>query len=188
MRRQEHPYPASAAFLLDNPLRRLTQPPSKLIDMLSLSNSEIIVDFGCGPGYYTLEAAKRAKQVIAVDISTDMLNKAEKKIRKAGVKNVQFLQSNGSKIQLEAGSVDVVFLITVYHEVAESEAALAEFRRILKPGGMLIIAEVVRRGLLSGAPLQNPKALEEELERGGFKLQKTLTYKSYGVFFFSNST
>ncbi len=185
MHRQEHPYPASAAFLLDNPFRRLIQPPSRLIDRLNIEDFEVIVDFGCGPGYYTVELAKRAKQVIAVDVSSDMLKKAENKIQHAGANNVLFLQSSGTRIQLESASVDVVLLITVYHEVAEPEATLAEFRRILKPHGKLIIAEVIKRGLLSAAPLQNPKALEEDVMRGGFKLQKTLPYDSYGVFFFS---
>ena len=84
---------------------------------------------------YTVELAKKAKRVVAVDLSPEMLKKAQNKAEKAGVKNIQFLQSNGTNIQLEDSSVDMILLVTVYHEVGESEAVLKEFNRILKPEG-----------------------------------------------------
>ena len=137
-------YSASGAFFLDNPLRRLIQPPSELIEKLAINPNDIVVDFGCGPGYYTIELAKKAKRVVAVDLSSEMLKKAQNKAEKAGVKNIKFLQSKGTNIQLEDSSVDMVLLVTVYHEVGESEAVLKEFNRILKPEGKLIIVEVIR--------------------------------------------
>jgi ubiquinone/menaquinone biosynthesis C-methylase UbiE len=51
-----------------------------------------VVDFGCGPGYFTVELAKRARKVIAVDVQADMLKKAWRKIERANSKNVEFLQ------------------------------------------------------------------------------------------------
>jgi ubiquinone/menaquinone biosynthesis C-methylase UbiE len=50
------------------------------------------MDFGCGPGYFAIELAKRAKMVIAVDLSSEMLKIAQNKASKAGVSNIQFLQ------------------------------------------------------------------------------------------------
>ena len=100
------------------------------------------MDFGCGPGFYTIELAKKAKMVVAVDLSPEMLKKAQNKAAKARVKNIQFLQSEGKNLQLDDGSVDTILLVTVYHEVGESEAVLKEFGRILKPGGKLAIVEV----------------------------------------------
>src|SRR5208283_5485702 len=110
-------YSASGAFFLDNPLRRLIQPPSGLIEKLVINPNDVAVDFGCGPGYYTIELAKKAKRVVAVDLSSEMLKKAQNKAEKAGVKSIQFLQSNGTNIQLEDSSVDIILLVTVYHEV-----------------------------------------------------------------------
>ena len=44
-------YSASGAFFLDNPIRRLIQPPSELIEKLAIKPTDAVVDFGCGPGY-----------------------------------------------------------------------------------------------------------------------------------------
>jgi ubiquinone/menaquinone biosynthesis C-methylase UbiE len=178
-------YSASGAFFLDNSIRRLIQPPSELIEKLAINPNDVVLDFGCGPGYYTIELAKKAKRVVAVDLSSEMLKKARNKAEKAGVKNIQFLQSNGITIQLDASSVDLILLVTVYHEVGESEIVLKEFDRILKREGKLIIVEVIKKGIFPGAPVQNPEVLKAEIEAGNFKLEQMQPYKRYGVFFFT---
>jgi len=122
---------------------------------------------------------------VAVDLSPEMLKKAQNKARKAEVKNIQFLQSNGTNIQLEDNAVDIILLVTVYHEVGESEAVLKEFNRILKPKGKLTVVEVIKKGIFPGAPVQNPNALKVEIESGKFRLEQMLPYKRYGVFFFT---
>ena len=114
-----------------------------------------------------------------------MLKKAQNKAQKAGVKNIQFLQSKGTNIQLDDGSVDKVLLVTVYHEVGESEAVLREFNRILKAQSKLIIVEVIKKGVFPGAPVQNPETLKAEIEAGNFKLGQMRSYKNYGIFFFT---
>jgi len=151
-------YSASKAFFLDNPIRRWFQPPSELIEKLAIGSNMVVMDFGCGPGFFTVEAAKKAKRVIAVDLSPEMLRKAQKKAEKEGIKNVEFLQSDGTKIQLEDDVVDLIFLVTVFHEVGESRKVLAEFRRVLKPGGRLVIVEIVKKGIFPSAPVQNSEA------------------------------
>jgi ubiquinone/menaquinone biosynthesis C-methylase UbiE len=181
-------YSASGAFFLDNPIRRLVQPSSELVAKLAVNPNDAVVDFGCGPGYYTIELAKKANRVVAVDLSPEMLKKAQNKAQKAGVKNIQFLQSNGTNIQLENSSVDMVLLVTVYHEVGESEAVLKEFNKILKPQGKLIIVEVIKKSIFPGAPVQNPETLKAEIEAGNFKLEQMQPYKNYGIFFFTKKT
>ncbi len=181
-------YSASGAFFLDNPIRRWIQPPSELIEKLAIKPTDVVVDFGCGPGYYTIELAKKAKTVVAVDLSPEMLKKAQRKAEKAGVGNIQFLQSNGTNIQLGNGSVDLVLLVTVYHEVGENEVVLKEFGRILKPDGKLVVVEVIKKGILPGAPVQDPEALKAEFEAGNFAVKKMLPYKNYGIFFSAKKT
>ena len=132
----------------------------------------------------TIEIAKRAKKVEAVDLSPEMLKKAQRKAEKAGVKNIQFLQSDGKSLQLEGSSVDLILLVAVYHEVGESEVVLKEFGRVLKPEGKLVIVEVIKKGLFSGAPVQDPDKLKAEIEAANFKLEKLLPYKNYGILFF----
>jgi ubiquinone/menaquinone biosynthesis C-methylase UbiE len=186
--KQERPYPASLSFLLNNPISRWLQPPSELLDKLEIKSTDIVMDFGCGPGYYTFEIAKRAKQVIAVDISNEMLKKVQTKATKTNVKNIQFVQSNGKNIQVEDHKVDLVLLITVYHEIHDHEAVLNEFNRILKGEGKLTIVEVVKESRFPGAPIQDSDALKAEIECSSFfKLEKILPYKRYGVLVFTKN-
>ncbi|MGA2681265.1 MAG: class I SAM-dependent methyltransferase [Candidatus Bathyarchaeia archaeon] len=180
-------YSASGAFFLDNPIRRWLQPPSELIGILAINPNDIVMDFGCGPGFFTIELAKKAKRVVAVDLSPEMLKKAENKGAKAGVKNIEFMQSDGTKIQLDARSVDLIFLVTVFHEIGDTQRVLAEFHRILKPSGSLVIVEVVKKGTFPGAPIQNPEVLKKEVETGNFNLTQMQPYKNYGIFFFNKN-
>lgn len=60
IRRYIHfPIPAFAARLIDNPLRRLIQPPAKVVDWVGIQNSMCVLEIGPGPGTFTIEAAKR---------------------------------------------------------------------------------------------------------------------------------
>jgi len=180
-------YSASGAIFLDNPIRRLIQPPLELVEKLDITPAYVVLDFGCGPGYFTIDLTKKAKKVVAVDISSEMLKKAQRKAEKAGVKNIQFLQSNGTNIQLEDASADLILLVTVYHEVGESQAVLKEFNRILKPEGTLVIVEIIKKGIFPSAPVQNPQTLTAEIEAGNFKLKQMVPYKMCGIFFFSKN-
>jgi ubiquinone/menaquinone biosynthesis C-methylase UbiE len=180
-------YSSSGAIFLDNPIRRLFQPPSEIIEKLFITPSEVVVDFGCGPGFFTVDLAKKAKSVVAVDISPEMLKRAERKAKNAGVKNIEFLLSDGKTLQLEDNSVDKILLVTVYHEVGDSEVVLKEFGRVLKSTGKLAIVEVIKKGFLPSAPVQNPDKLKAEIESENFKLEEMLSYKSYGIFLFSKA-
>jgi ubiquinone/menaquinone biosynthesis C-methylase UbiE len=180
-------YPASHAYFLDSPIRRLLQPPAGLIEKLHVRPTDTAVDFGCGPGFYTLELAKTAKEVVAVDLQVGMLQRVKHKAERAEVRNIRFLQTDGKTLKLLDASVDKILLVTVYHEVTEPEAVLKEFSRVLKPDGKLIVVEVVKQGILPGAPVQNPETLKAEIEASDFKLEQMQPYKSYGVFFFTKN-
>jgi ubiquinone/menaquinone biosynthesis C-methylase UbiE len=188
MTHKGHPYSASGAWMLDNPIRRMLQPPSELIEKLDITPLQTVMDFGCGPGYFTVELAKKAVNVVAVDLSMEMLEKAKRKTAKAHVANVEFLQSNGTKIQLNDTSVDLILLVTVFHEIGDDGAVLGEFSRILKSTGKLAIVEVIKKSIVPGAPIQNPQAIKSTVEASNFKLQEMQPYKNYGVFFFTKKT
>jgi ubiquinone/menaquinone biosynthesis C-methylase UbiE len=97
------------------------------------------------------------------------------------------LQSDGKTIQLNDNQVDLILLVTVFHEVSDSETVLKEFGRILKPTGKLAIVEVIKKGLFAFAPKQNPENLKAEVEAVNFKLQEMKPYKAYGVFLFTKT-
>ncbi len=145
---QHRPFSPRLAFILMNPLRRRLDPPHRLIEQVLITNQDTVVDFGCGPGYYTIEIARRAKKTIGVDISEEMLKKARRAAAKAGV-TIEFLESTGESIELPSDSVDLILLVHVYHEILDKEKALVEFRRILRSGGRVVIQERTRKSGLS---------------------------------------
>ena len=165
-------YSASGAIFLDNPIRRWIQSPKELIEKLGFTPNNRVMDFGCGPGFFTIELAKSAKSVVAVDVSPEMLKKAQNKAKKSRVENVQFLQSDGKTLQLEEISVDLILLMTVFHEVGDGATVLKEFSRVLKPTGRLTIVEVIKKSTFAFAPIQNPEALKAEVEAEKFNLQE----------------
>ena len=81
----------------------------------------------------------------------------------------------------------LILLVTVFHEVGDSEIVLKEFGRVLKPTGKLAIVEVINKGIFAFAPMQNPEALKAGVEAGNFKLQEMKPYKAYGVFLFTKT-
>jgi ubiquinone/menaquinone biosynthesis C-methylase UbiE len=66
---------------------------------LGIEPEWVIIDFGCGPGFFTVPFAKAARRVVGVDVQSEMLKKAEAYARKAGVK-IELAKSDGTAIPL----------------------------------------------------------------------------------------
>jgi len=106
----------------------------------------VVVDVGCGSGYSLPKLAQRfaPQQLIGVDIDPEMLAAAGEEATRAGV-GVRLIESPSTRIPLPDGSADLLFCHQTFHHLVEQEAALAEFLRVLKPGGVLLFAESTRR-------------------------------------------
>ena len=171
-------FPEKLAFILNNRIRRFLEPPDQLILKLDLRATDVVVDFGCGPGFYTIPISKIVARTIAVDISPRMLEKTDSNARKNGV-TVDLLVTDGTEIKLEDQSADLIFLNHVFHEVVDKRKVLSEFLRILKRSGRLAIVERTRGGLLSGRvgpPTVDQVKVVQDLERAGFSIIQTITY------------
>ncbi len=97
-----------------------------------------LAEFGCGTGFYTQVLAGKADSVVATDLSPGMLALAKDQIKAA---NVTFQVEDCQKASLPDEAFDTAFMSLVIH-LTEPDRTLAEMRRILKPGGTLIIANV----------------------------------------------
>lgn len=102
-----------------------------------------LAELGCGTGFYTEVLARKADRVVATDLSPGMLALAKQRITAA---NVTFQAEDCQKTSLPDGAFDTAFVGLVMH-FTEPDRTLAEMRRILKPGGTLIIANVDPLGL-----------------------------------------
>ena len=162
-------FSASRAFELNNPLKRLfDRSPHRFIKLLGIEPDWALIDFGCGPGFYTIPFAKVAQRVVAVDVQPEMLKKTETYARKSGVK-VELVESDGTRIPLSDTAFDLVFLSLVYHEIADKKATLVEFLRLLKPGGKVAIREKTENTLFPvGPPITPVELLQSGLENAGF--------------------
>lgn len=173
MQKEKHhsTFPSWLSFLLNNPIRRhFDKNPDAIMKMLGINEASVVLDFGCGPGFYSVPFAKVAKQVVAVDLQDKMLKKAATYAEKNGVKGkIQFLQTDGEKVpQLQGSLCDFVFLSFVYHEIGDpKEPVLVELRRVLRPGGKLAILEYTKRPLL-GPHSVDPGSVKGELARANF--------------------
>lgn len=79
--------------------------------------------------------------MIAVDIQKEMIAQVERRVREAGLANVETHVASAHALPLDDESVDRAFLITVLPEIPEPGRALAELHRVLRPGGILSITE-----------------------------------------------
>ena len=176
-------YPERLAFTLNNRFRRFLEPPEQLISKLGLKATDVVVDFGCGPGFYTIPIARSAARTIAVDVSSRMLEKTISNAKKNHM-TVEALVSDGTAIKLDDGIVDLIFLSRVFHEVANRPKVLSEFLRIMKRSGRLAIVEKTRGGPLawaSGPPIIDQNELVRELEQAGFRFIQTIPYGSNSI-------
>jgi ubiquinone/menaquinone biosynthesis C-methylase UbiE len=146
----------------------LDRSPQKFIELLEIPPDWALVDFGCGPGFYTIPFAKVSQRVVAVDVQSEMLKKAEDYAKRAGVK-VELVESDGTRIPLPSNSFNLVFLNLVYHEISDKKAVLQEFWRLLKPGGRVAIREKTENTLLPlGPPIIPVDLIQSAVENAGF--------------------
>jgi uncharacterized protein len=139
-------FPHEYADSLLNPLRRLILSPAQLARRLALTPGMRVLELGPGPGYFSVELARRIGDgsLVLVDVQPEMLEKAARRLRRAQLTNVELRQGDARALPLEPASIDVALLVAVLGEVGgegEQMQALGELKRVLKPGGLLSITE-----------------------------------------------
>jgi ubiquinone/menaquinone biosynthesis C-methylase UbiE len=136
-------------FAHDNMIRRLLDPPQNLVERY-VSESQVVADLGCGPGYYTIALAESVGpngKVYAVDSDEKAIRAVEKKAKNRGYDNIETHASSASDLNfIRDGAVDFVLAHGLLCSMApqQRESAVNEMRRILKPEGLAYIS--VARG------------------------------------------
>jgi len=104
----------------------------------------VIADVGCGTGSLTFELARFARKVIGIDQSPEMLRRGRKFAQSKEISNVEFRLGDALKLPLEGRSVDAVFCVMVLHFLPDPGRAIAELCRITRPGGTVVVLDLVR--------------------------------------------
>ncbi|QKQ99136.1 class I SAM-dependent methyltransferase [Metallosphaera tengchongensis] len=128
--------------------RKNFENPENFIPKL-LRGDEIVVDMGCGPGYYCPELEKYSSKLYCVDFNKEALDIAKTRIKKP---NTELLYEESSRTSIPPSSVDVVVLANSFHDM-DREAAYSEILRILKPSGKVIIVDWKKEETPFGPPM-----------------------------------
>ena len=119
----------------------------KFFKSIGIKKCQIVLDFGCGSGNYTIPVAKIVGAnglVYAVDKDKNILNKLKSRAESEGLKNIKIINTGGgTKIKLDDKSVDVVLLYDVFHDYYfyydERKILLSEIYRISKPNALVSV-------------------------------------------------
>jgi ArsR family transcriptional regulator len=101
-----------------------------------------VADLGCGEGYLTLEAARWARRVTAIDRSADVLERARDLARRRKISNIVWKRGSLERLPMKNASVDLVLLSQALHHAEHPEKTIAEAYRILRPGGRVLVLDL----------------------------------------------
>jgi SAM-dependent methyltransferase len=129
------------------------------IEHLALKPGETILDLGSGAGIDVFLAANLVGtkgRAIGVDMTKEMLERAKANAAKGGFENVEFREGRLESLPVADGTVDAVTSNCVINLVPDKEAVFREIHRVLKPGGRLVVSDIILDGRL-------PEAIEKDL-------------------------
>ncbi|MES2315274.1 MAG: methyltransferase domain-containing protein [Patescibacteria group bacterium] len=146
--------------------------PVKNLRALGLQEDAIVADLGAGTGFYSIAAGKMvpAGKVYAVDVQKDFLMTIKTKAREAHLANVETLWGNIEKLggtKIADAIVDVDIASNVLFQVDDKERFIDEAKRILKPGGRLLLVDWSDSPVLAKNMLMPKEKAREIFERRG---------------------
>ena len=109
-----------------------------------LPRNLVLADIGCGTGSLTFELARFARKVIGIDLSQEMLRRARDVAKEQKFDNVELHLGDALKLPIPAHSVDAAFCVMVLHFLSDPQRALTELCRITRPGGCVILVDLVQ--------------------------------------------
>ena len=126
-------------------MRDFKKETQDVIKAVEISSKDTVIDFGCGTGAFTLNAADKCRKIYAVDVSRAMLDFCKMKTRKAKIKNIEFVRAGFLTYEHKAKPVDVIVTKLALHHLPDfwKLIALRRLAAMLKKGGKLCLWDIV---------------------------------------------
>ena len=162
---------------IHNTLYGLFVDPYKLLNAAGLKPGQKVLEVGCGPGFFTIPAAKivgEKGKVYALDVNPVAVETVRRKIMENNLKNVKIMLADASETGLPDESIDVAFLFGVIHALKDVDAVMREMHRILKVKGILSVQKSwwSEKRLLDAVTKNNLFSFKEKNSRV-FKFEKS---------------
>jgi ubiquinone/menaquinone biosynthesis C-methylase UbiE len=147
-----------------NPQRLDHEQPDKILKAAGVAENMVVLDVGCGIGFYTFPISKLVGEkglVYAVDLSNDMLTTFKKEMARRNIKNVKPLLSEEASIPLNDKTADMVINVNMLHEAYDRDAFIKELKRLMKDNGRLLIIDHKKEPSPTGPPLEERISYDE---------------------------
>jgi len=142
-----------------------------ILDSLAITSKSVVIELGTGTGAFAIHAARRCRRVYAVDVSAPMLEFAQRKADKAGLKNITFCHAGFLTYKHSGRPADALVTSMAFHHLPDfwKGVALDRMNGMLRPGGLLYIHDVI---FVQGDAEANISRWIDQLEEaGGTKLR-----------------
>ena len=167
-RRNPSACPYSQRFWIEAPHPFITR--ERLRAALDPQPGQRVLEVGPGTGYYSLPVAGwiAPGRLDIFDLQQEMLDHTMRRAQAVGMENIHPTRGDARSLTYPDDSFDRAFLVTVLGEIPDQQAALSELRRVLKPGGRLVVGE------LFGDPhWVSPGALRHRAQESGLQFERT---------------
>ena len=135
--------PYSQRFWVEAPHPFITR--ARLREILEPRAGERLLELGPGTGYYSLPVAEWLSPggtLDVVDIQEEMLDHTMRRAAEQGIGNIRPTLADARELPMEDDSFDGAYLVTVLGEIPDQGAALRELRRVVRPGGRIVVGEL----------------------------------------------
>ena len=165
---------------LERTERETEEQPQLVIDALEIEPGQAIADLGAGSGYYSFRIAPLVGptgKVFAIDIEPAMLEVIAQRASRERVANVVTVRSTARDPNLAPHSVDLLFMVDVYHELEYPYEVMTKVREALKPGGHVALIEYRAEDpevLIKPLHKMSQRQVRREMQAAGFRHVKTV--------------
>jgi ubiquinone/menaquinone biosynthesis C-methylase UbiE len=170
--------PYSQRFWVEAPHPFITR--ERLREILEAKAGERILEVGPGTGYYTLDLAEwvgDSGSVEIFDVQQEMLDHTMRRADERGFANVNPTLGDAQDLPYDDDSFDAVVLITVLGEIPDQDAALRELKRVVKPGGRVVLGE-----LMGDPHMVTLGSMRHRAEAAGLRFERQVGPKLLGFF------